>query len=408
MTTARHRLDRPAAPVAVTVPLVVAFVVLRWWDAAQRRLGNFVLAGSRYASAARVPRGLPVRTGNGYDGQFYYRLALDPFNLSRAAYGIRLDSMSRIERIGYPFLAWALAGGHHGAVPLTMVVVNVVAAGALALAGGLLATSAGRHALWGLVFPLYWGYLWTLGRDLSELTTAALVILAVAALVRRHPLWAGLAFLGAVLCKETAVLLVATLALTSLWLRWSGRTAGTLRPAEPAHQAQGALGVQAAQALRPQRSDLCWAIPLAGFALWELVLLLGTGKLPIFESGGQNLGPPLVGLYHGFDHYLSIFPSVASVLWLGELAVMMILIVATARRRAPAPLELQVIWAVSVVLGACAATGIWLGDVGFRSLDDIYLFSWVVLLFHRGRLTPGLVLCGGAWGVVFVELVRYV
>jgi hypothetical protein len=383
-----------------TVPFTVTFVVLRWYDAGQKRLTSFVLAGSRYASAAKVPEGLLVRKGTGYDGQFYYRLALNPFNLQRTAFGIRFDSMSRVERLGYPFLAWALAFGHHDRVPFTLVAVNVLATAVLALAGGLLAKSAGRHALWGLVFPLYWGYLWTIGRDLTELTTAALVVMALAALVRDKPVWAGLAFLGAVLSKETAVLLVGALAVTTLWSRSHGQTNRTLALSGPRPDGRARLA--------PRRDDLVWVIPVVGFALWQMLLLVATGRLPIYKSGGENLGIPVVGLVHGITHYLSLFPSTASALWFGELAVLIVLIVGTTRLRSHAPRELRVLWVVSIVLGACAATGIWLGDVGFRSLDDIYLMSWVVLLFHPSRLTPLVVLCGGTWIVVAVELIRFI
>jgi hypothetical protein len=167
MITSR-RLNSPVVTMAVTLPATIAFVVLRWNDAAQRKLSRFVVAGSNYAQPDRVPKGLFVGSDNGYDGQFYYRLALDPFDLNRTAFGIRLDSYSRVERMGYPFLAWLVSLGQHSHVFLTLVIVNVVAAAVLGLAGGLLAQSAGRHALWGLVFPLYWGYLWTLGRDLTE------------------------------------------------------------------------------------------------------------------------------------------------------------------------------------------------------------------------------------------------
>jgi hypothetical protein len=398
--TAPRRLDSPAVPMVATIPLMVGFVVLRWMDAAHRSLGAFVLAGSRYATAARVPKGLPVRPGSGYDGQFYYRLALNPFDLARASYGIRFDALSRIERIGYPFLSWALAWGRHDEVPLSLVVVNVLAAAVLGLAGGLLARSAGRHAVWGLVFPLYWGYVWTLGRDLSELTTAALVVMALAALMRNEPVWAGLAFLGAVVSKETAILLVGTLAVTTVWLRGTGRTAGTL--------GLGAPSPRGSIRLAPRHSDLAFLIPLAGFVLWQFVLLLATGKVPIFESGGENLGPPFIGLYHGIDHYFGVFPDVAAALWLGEFAVLVVLVVSVATQHRHAPSELQVMWAVSVLLGLCAATGIWLGDVGFRSLDDIYLLSWVVLLFHPRKLMPWAALCGGAWCLVAAELIRYI
>jgi hypothetical protein len=347
-----------------------------------------------------VPKGLPVGSGPGYDGQFYYRLALNPFNLSRLSYGIRFDSMSRVERIGYPFLAWALAWGHHSTVPLSLVVVNVLAAAVLGLAGGLLAQSAGRHALWGLVFPLYWGYLWTLGRDLSELTTAALVIMALAALLRDKPVWAGVAFLGAVVSKETAMLLVGTLAVTTICFRWTGRVSGTLNLSAPAPPG--------ASRLAPRRADLAYVIPVVGFVLWQLALLVDTGNLPIFESGGENLGVPFVGLFHGITHYLGAFPDFAAALWLGELVVIVTLVVSVAMLRKGTPAEFQILWVVSVVLGLCAATGIWLGDVGFRSLDDIYLLSWVVLLFQPKSVWRWAVLCGGAWCLVAVELIRYI
>jgi hypothetical protein len=396
-TATRQRWNSPALPMVATLPLTIAFVVLRWLDAGHRQLGNFVLAGSKYVTKNPATRGLPIRTGSGYDGQFYYRLGLDPFKLQRVAFGIRFDSVSRTERIGYPFLAWALALGHHDRIPFTLVAVNVLAAAVLGLAGGLVAKSAGRPALWGLVFPLYWGYLWTLGRDLTELTTAALVMLALAAFLRDRPWWAGLALLGAIVSKETSVLLVGTLALSSLWLR-----------ARPATTSLALSAPGRPDRLTLRRADAAWVVPLVGFVGWQLLLFGATGRLPIYKSGGENLGAPLVGFVHGVAHYVSLFPSIASALWFAELALLVVLIAATTRLRGHAPREFEVLWIVSVVLGACAATGIWLGDVGFRSLDDIYLTSWVVLLFHPGRLTPLLVLCGGAWLVVAVELIRFI
>ena len=397
--TARGRWNSPAMPMAATVPMTVTFVVLRWAHAAQHHLSNFVVAGSKYVSKAEATKGLTIRSGSGYDGQFYYRLGLDPFNLQRVAYGIRFDSLSRVERLGYPFLAWAVALGHHDRVPFTLVTVNIVAAAVLGLAGGLVAVSAGRHALWGLVFPLYWGYLWTLGRDLTELTTAALVVMALAALLRDRPTLAGLALLGAIVSKETSVLLVGTLAISTLWLR-----AGTTTSAP----ALGLSSRHGTSRLALRRSDTAWLIPLGGFVAWQLLLLSATGHLPIYKSGGENLGAPFVGFVHGVAHYGSLFPSVASALWFGELVLLVILVAAALRLRSYAPREFQLLWLVSVVLSICAATGVWLGDVGFRSLDDAYLLSWVVLLFAPRRLTPLVALCAATWVVVAIELIRYI
>jgi hypothetical protein len=48
-------------------------------------LSGLVLAGTTYVDPAEAPHGLHVFWGGGYDGQFYYRLALDPSNLSPPA-----------------------------------------------------------------------------------------------------------------------------------------------------------------------------------------------------------------------------------------------------------------------------------------------------------------------------------
>lgn len=395
------RGNSPIVPLLVSVPIATVFVVLRWLDAAHRQLGEFVVAGARYASPGRVPNDLPLGQGSGYDGQFYYRLALDPFDLGRTAFGISFDSFSRVERIGYPFLAWIVAGGQQRSVPLALVMVNVVACGAVAFGGGLLAQSAGRHALWGLVFAGYWGYLWTLGRDLTELTAAAFVLLGLAAWTRRAPAWSGIALLCAVLSKETSVLLVAALAVGVIWVRAtpgrSGSTSAVHTPASPV-----------ARRLIPRRSDLAFLIPLGGFVLWQVILWHVTGRLPIYKSGGENLGIPLVGLFHGVAQYLSLFPSAAAAVWLGELGVLVLLAVRAAQSLGAAPVEFRVLWIASVLLALCAATGIWLGDVGFRSLDDVYLMSWLVLLYRRQAVWPWAMICGGTWVVVFVELVRYI
>jgi hypothetical protein len=160
--------------------------------------------------------------------------------------------------------------------------------------------------------------------------------------------------------------------------------------------------------LAPRRSDLTFIIPLVGFVIWELFLLSATGKLPVYKSGGENLTFPFVGLVDGFHHYLTLFPSVASVLWFGELGIVIMVSVFAALSVRIAPFEFRCLWGISVLLGLSAATGIWLGDVGFRSLDDVYLMGWVVLLYRPQRASPAAMICSGAWIVVAVELIRYI
>jgi len=126
-----------------------------------------------------VPHGLDVRAGAGYDGQFYYRLALQPWNLARSAHGITFDYALRRQRIMYSWLTWILSGGQAVAVPSVLVGVNIVMLGLMGLFSGRWAQTLGRHALWGLLPAGYFGMVWTLDRDLTEITAITLVVAGI-------------------------------------------------------------------------------------------------------------------------------------------------------------------------------------------------------------------------------------
>jgi hypothetical protein len=93
--------DSPLVPGVVAFLAAVVFVLLRLALVAHFDPSRFVFAGSAYVNPALAPSGLHVFPGTGYDGQFYYRLALDPADLANVAHGIRLDSGFRLERIAY-------------------------------------------------------------------------------------------------------------------------------------------------------------------------------------------------------------------------------------------------------------------------------------------------------------------
>ncbi len=106
-----------------------------------------------YASASQLPPGATSDPNGGYDGQFYFYIAQDPF-LSRPATAASLDSSFRYRRILYPLTAWAFSLGRRDLLPLVLIALNVVA-GALLI--GLLAASATRHRRspwWALVVGL--------------------------------------------------------------------------------------------------------------------------------------------------------------------------------------------------------------------------------------------------------------
>lgn len=383
--TIAGRLERPAAVGAVSALAAAVVAGLRLAVATDGHIGRFVVAGDQYADPSRVPPGIPVGSGAGYDGQFYYRLALSPFDVAHRAFGIQMDTAVRFGRVMYPFLAWITAGTRTAAVPWTMVAVNIAGIGALGVMGAVLARDGGRRVWWGLLLPGSFGFLWTLSRDLTEITEAALLVAGLLALRRGRPGWAAAALTAAVLSRETALVAVGCIAVVQ-GRDWWRRRAG------------------------PGTMALAWVVPVVGFVAWQLVVLARTGHLPATGSGSRNVGVPFDGLLRGISHYGALLPDVRALLWFGELVVMATLVVtaALAVRHSHAPDHERLAWVAYVVLALCLAPGIWLGDVGFRSLNDVYVLSWLVILASARRPRLVALALAGSWLVVAVELIKFV
>jgi hypothetical protein len=90
---------------------------------------GFVLFGQRFLQYTHPPAGAPVNSPYGYDGQFYWIQATDPLLLRHATL-VNLQATApgyHLQRAAYPALAYALALGQRGALPWTLLSVNVFA-----------------------------------------------------------------------------------------------------------------------------------------------------------------------------------------------------------------------------------------------------------------------------------------
>jgi len=364
-------------------------------------VSSFIVVGANHVQG-RIPAGIPVIPGHGYDGQFYYRIALAPLNFSRTAYGIRMDTLSRFERVGYPVFAWLVGGGQKQVIPWSLVLVNIVGLACLGALGALMARDARRHACWGLLLPGYFGFVWVLSRDLAEIVTATFVVAGILALRHTRYVLAAGAFSVAVLSRETALLVIALVALErpalsiGAWLQ--AKLAGSGRLVESTPDARGTAPA------------FSWLAPAVVFVAWQIVVRVATGAWPLLTSGQHNVSIPLAGFVEGFRHYVGRLPSTAALLWFSELLIFGVVVICAARTlpTTSAPLYEQAAWLLYGIVDLSLAPGIWLGDVGFRSLDDLYVFSCIILLSSRRRLTVPAVLVAGSWVVVVIELVRFV
>src|SRR5260370_35343300 len=84
------RIDRPVVAGLIALLAALAFALARWQTWAQGNIGRFILVGQHFSVPAQLPHGIPVAPTYGYDGQFFYRLALNPLNLHDTAYASTL------------------------------------------------------------------------------------------------------------------------------------------------------------------------------------------------------------------------------------------------------------------------------------------------------------------------------
>jgi hypothetical protein len=178
----------------------------------------FVVAGDKYVNASQLPGPVYVRANSsGYDGQFYYRLALAPLDGRDPLYGVTMDDPAyRTQRIAYPLLAWAASFGHPRLVPLALVVVNLIGIAAVALFAVRLTRRLALPPLVPFAIALWPGFLVTLTHDTTEIVFAAFMLAALDQYFAGR-LWL-FAILGAVatLARETGELILGGLFLYEL------------------------------------------------------------------------------------------------------------------------------------------------------------------------------------------------
>ena len=229
---------------------------------------RFVVAGDKYANPTEVPAELHVqRNSTGYDGQFFYRLSRAPFADERTDFGITFDAgPARQQRIAYPLLVWTLHRLGLGSVPWLLIIVNLACFAGLGFMGALIARDLNRSPWWGLIVPLYPGFIVTTALDLAECLAALLLLIGVRALIGKRWGAAAIAFTAAALTRETTLIVPGGLLLASLLQR---------------HTTGGR---------RPEGRTVPWfvfVVPIAVVFSWQCFLWSRWGSHPFFSAGRQ-------------------------------------------------------------------------------------------------------------------------
>jgi hypothetical protein len=366
-------LDRRWVVMLVTLVFAAVFSVVRV-QALGGGPASFVVAGDQFVRIGDAPAGLPVTHGPGYDGQFFYRLALRPWTQTRTEFGITFDQPAyRQQRIVYPLVSFVVARGGPAATAWALLGWNLAAAAALGWLGAALARRRGRHALWGLAVAAYPGFVLVLARDLADLVAAALLLVGILALDRQRPVVAAAALTLAGLTRESTLVVPLALAVLS--------TVGAVR-----HERAGVRAVT-------------FAVPLGVALAWQLLLWRTWGVAPLVQ-GSERLGPPFAGIWQ-FTRGAFQFGAFSLVVRLAELVfvVAAALAVAWSLPRSRALAHEKLAWALGLGVAVLLSRSVWIEDWAFlRALVEPYLLGTLVLLGRPDRrglpiFVAGAVLC---------------
>jgi hypothetical protein len=167
---------------------------------------------------------------SGYDGQFYYYMAVDPLHAS-----VHMDNAPyRYQRILFSMAVWALSlGGRPELVAWWLLILNVVGALAGTTALALLLERRGLSPWFSLAFGLYFGQLASITHDVPDGLAAGFVVFAALAADRERWKEAALWLAIASLTRETTLIFAAAAALDALVLRRWGRAALMLAAGVP-------------------------------------------------------------------------------------------------------------------------------------------------------------------------------
>jgi len=353
-----HRLDSSWFSLLVTAILYLALLLtqLQEYD---YNFSFFIQAGDTFVDANYTPNNILVFPNSyGYDGQFYYRLALKPFTAAKTDYGITLDSPHyRQQRIIYPLIVWIASVFLPISVPAALVLVNYTGLCFLGWIGGKFAQSLQRHALWGVVFALHPGFILVMLRDLNEITEVCFLLAALTCLRLNMRKTTFIYLTFAILAKEPALLAYIAILIYFSKHKWSSFLTFRLE-----------------------------FLPLVVYGAWQVWLYYQWQDFGIRDLH-NNVGYPFAGFF-GFFRDITRFSDHWQRVWFIELCSIIAFTVFVLRASVvstEATYE-KIAWIFYFILIYSLTRSVWVEDWAFlRACSEFYLFGTIVLLASRDK-----------------------
>jgi hypothetical protein len=406
--------ESPAVAGLIAIILYSGFALLELkkhgWDASR-----FVLAGEQFTDTATAPSSLSVARGSaGYDGQFYYRLALAPLSRAARVGGVRFDyPVYRNQRVLYPALAWLLSGGGRAAaVVWAMLITNILAAGSIAAIAGWALRRLDLPPLGGIIVALHPGFLLTLDRDLVEIVECAFLFAAVVALSRRRDALYAILLSLAVLTKETCLLFAVAVIAARAIESWRSRSIDARDDDADVSDPKRVPGSRFPVPRRGTSRNVeigtrnpipfVLFLPFVVYAGWKS-FLFAWWHLP-FALGAEHFDSSIEQIVRRLAN-----PDPQRLLFIIELAALFsfVVAVALALRSSVAGTSEKIGWLLYLVLMASLGDQFWGEDWGFLrpASEFAVLGSWMAI--SSTRRWPAAAIVSASWLALAWHVVRF-
>tara|TARA_B110000211_G_C14061111_1_gene545569 strand:+ start:434 stop:1618 length:1185 start_codon:yes stop_codon:yes gene_type:complete len=247
---------------------------------------HFIVAGSDYYDSCNFEHGIIIKAGQGYDGQFFYRYALNPFSIEYP--GIKVDLPPyRHQRITYPLLAWLLSFNNPGLVPASLVIINLLALFGCSVFLLKIFKTYKINSSNLITFVLLPGIYLSTSRDLSEVVELFFLLASFYYLINDKIRYFLLFSLLGLLTRETGVILYFPLVLWYFYKNFKLK----------------------------RISSLLVFLPIGLMFLWKLFL---DGIYPNYSVPKQNLAFPFMGIINSISinvHPVTTKDWIESIVW---------------------------------------------------------------------------------------------
>lgn len=282
-----HAVLRSMIAAAIVLLAFHALVSARLAQAYHGNYSGFLFVSQRafdenplLQSRRDVRDSLVLNAGGGYDAQFMYFAAFDPFlrvfRRTPERYRAVVDAPPyRYGRIGYVLLTIAASGGRWERYPATMIWLILGSLACAAFAVAMMAQARGMSAATGLLVAAVPGFWQSLTYGLPEPIAAATLLAGIACVWRERWLAAAICIAVSLLVRETGIVAIAAVLAVPLLRRRPGAIgaalfAGGVVVAWRVYVTWALFADWGVRGLLYQPGDLTW--PGGGFVdLWRTI-----------------------------------------------------------------------------------------------------------------------------------------